>query len=76
MAYTTQRAATNAFHALMPSFAGIVYQFPQGHWHYATIKSPVGQSVIADGLIYPAQGCYPAVPAQRWAYVSAANDND
>lgn len=43
----------------------LVYQFPKGHWSYATPNSEVGQSLQATGYIYPEINC----KAQQWELV-------
>ena len=36
---------------------GFAYQFPAGHWDCCTAASPVGQSLAAEGMIYPRLDC-------------------
>lgn len=32
---------------------GYVYQFPKGHWGWASYSSPIGQNLRESGFIYP-----------------------
>lgn len=45
---------------------GYIYQFPKGHWGWATVNSPVGQSLRESGMIYPETGC----KAQQFELIS------
>ena len=47
--------ARNHFGKSVESF--YVYQFPKGHWSYATINSPIGESLRISGMIYPDIDC-------------------
>jgi hypothetical protein len=43
--------------------AGMVYQFPKGHWGYCSANSPIGLRLVACGYIYP------GVPALDWELI-------
>lgn len=34
-----------------------IYQFPAGHWGYASYDSPIGHDLRDSGFIYPTIGC-------------------
>jgi ABC-type Fe3+-hydroxamate transport system substrate-binding protein len=36
---------------------GYVYQYPKGHWSWATFDSPIGQNLRESGMIYPETNC-------------------
>jgi hypothetical protein len=42
-----------------------VYQFPRGHWGYASLLSPVGEALQCNGMFYPEIG----VAAQCWEVI-------
>lgn len=44
---------------------GYVYQFPKGHWNWATVASPIGESLKESGMIYPTIG----VKAQQFQLI-------
>lgn len=43
----------------------VVYQFPRGHWSYASLESPIGRDLQATGYIYPQIGS----KARQWEIV-------
>lgn len=43
-----------------------VYQFPRGHWGYASLASPVGIALQDTGMIYPELGIF----AMAWEVVA------
>lgn len=49
----TQTAAIKRGKAIMGDHQFFVYQFPAGHWGWAAINSPVGNSLDATEDIYP-----------------------
>jgi hypothetical protein len=60
MSYKNEQAAVNGWKNLTsaPSAQPFwVYQFPKGHWNYASVDSPVGQSLKENGMIYPENNC-------------------
>ena len=66
----TKEAALRAWGKYYGKFrpAGMVYQFPKGHWAYCSATSPVGVSLRESGMIYPELN----IKAQQWEEVPAA----
>jgi hypothetical protein len=52
MTYKTHRSAVRAGRRAFPGRAFVVYQFPKGHWGYASLDSPIYRDLSRGGAIY------------------------